>query len=197
MLNPSYTPTNIDNNIFVDDAGNFGGSGGSENFVSLDNKNEKEEALLMKEQNENLTPDTNQNVIFDDDNNNDIFGNMFNTPSTTKPTDEENQSKQQPAEEKVDDKPVKENQEIPIIPNIDFETIKQSNNFKQYMKGTVKNTEAVQLYKDLGGTDDKYISAGGKGSISIIRKGISNLLKNEFNYQEKSAKNARYKKFDI
>ncbi|MFN9979665.1 MAG: hypothetical protein ACK53Y_07120, partial [bacterium] len=35
-------------------------------------------------------------------------------------------------------------------PKIDFEKIKKTDNFKYYMNGNIKSTEAVELYKALG-----------------------------------------------
>ncbi len=67
------------------------------------------------------------------------------------------------------------------------------------MNGNIKSTEAVELYKALGGKDTEIINAKGKGSINKIKGGISSLLKNKHNYYEKAitrdAKTKEYKEF--
>jgi len=135
------------NTIYDDDAGNFGETLGSDNFVTLDDKNEKMETLT----NEANTNDTISN------NNDDTISNN-------------NEIKEKP---------------------IDFEAIQKEDKFKNYMQNNIKAYEAVQLYKDLGGTDQNVISARGKGSINKIKQGISNLLKKTYNYNEKAKTNKK------
>ena len=67
-----------------------------------------------------------------------------------------------------------------------LDKIKKTNNFLQYETGYIKSNEAVELYKALGGTDEKFINASGVGKVMKIRSGISDLLKNTYHYNEKS-----------
>ena len=86
--------------------------------------------------------------------------------------------------------------EEPQQPQIDLEEILNSDNFKRYMNFNIKSNEAKKLYKDLGGNDPDIINASGKGSINKVRGGISNLLKDTYNYHDKAiTKDAKTKEW--
>jgi hypothetical protein len=97
------------------------------------------------------------------------------------------------SEEELEPKPEPEPpKKPPQKPKLDpilqerFDRIQETDNFKYYMNGNIKSNEAVELYKELGGTDEKIINAKGRGSINIIKGAISDLLKNTYNYTEKT-----------
>ena len=64
--------------------------------------------------------------------------------------------------------------------------IKKTKEFEHYMNNKIKRDEAIQLYIDLGGNEQNIINAEGRGSINKVRGGISNLLKNSYNYHNKA-----------
>ena len=150
---------NNNNSIYLDDGGNFGGNKGSDSFVTLNDKNEKEENLQIPQPNYDFNPD---------------FDNIFN-------------QEEQQEEQEQEPEPEPE-------PEIDFEKIKKSEIFSQYMNSRIKINEARQLYINLGGNDDKILNAKGKGSINVVKSGISKIIKSKFNYQNKATtRDAKYK----
>jgi hypothetical protein len=189
--------------IIDDDAGNFGASKGSDNFISLDNKDEQKENLL--------TGDIHNNENYDE-----ILADIGNFFDEGLPVNY-NEEKELPVNNKVNDGAQPEQPQInfkelpvnnkvndgaqPEQPQINFkelpEKIEQSKDFYQYMNSKIKLSEAKQLYKDLGGNDPIIKNAGGPGSINKVRGGISNLLKTVYNYHNKATtKDAQYNQWN-
>ena len=197
--------------IFDDDAGNFGGTKGSDNFISLDDKvpdgiktgmhpDDYEEKLRKLENIVNLSAlsdsyeiNDNINNYIDDNKDSVNYAPDYFVEDVDNNSEEELEQEPEP-EPEPEYKKTKSKK-----PKIDFEKIKKTDNFKYYMNGNIKSTEAVELYKALGGKDTEIINAKGKGSINKIKGGISSLLKNKHNYYEKAitrdAKTKEYKQF--
>ena len=168
--------------VFDDDAGNFGGSNGSDNFVSLNDKNDFKENLQMgnnENQKYNEIPDIGD-LFFDEE-----------LPVNYKEEKEPEPEPELQVNYKVNDgAPQIDNQferrPEPQQPQIDLEEIIKTKEFERYMNFNIKSDEAKQLYIDLGGNEQNIINASGKGSINKVRGGISKLLKDTYNYHDKA-----------